>query len=369
MTYKDHNRTPLILKFVFFLNLILGVALICAYLSTHFSPNTIPYLYYFGLAYPILLVLTIGFILLWLVFKRKFIWFNIIVLGLGWNHLNDFYALNINQKAISANAFKIVTYNVKIFSLYDLEHREEKRDAIFTFITEENPDIICFQEFYHQKGETDFKTKDLLTDLLNLPYIQERYTHKMRGDKYFGLTTFSKYPILKQGEIAFENDPNNYCIYSDIIKDEDTIRIFNAHIGSIRFKNNDYAFFEDETLDNLQQKNKDGKRILGRLKLAYEKRAQQIEKIADEIKKSPYPIILCGDLNDTPVSYCYHQLEKLLKDAFIESGSGIGTTYIGKIPSNRIDYIFHSDNISATQFKVHDLDFSDHKPVSCIINL
>lgn len=86
-----------------------------------------------------------------------------------------------------------------------------------------------------------------------------------------------------------------------------------------------------------------------------------------EVKASPYPVIFCGDINDTPVSYCYRQISNCLTDAFLESSNGVGNTYIGKIPSNRIDYIFHSKNLQSTEFLTHDIEFSDHKPISTYI--
>ena len=365
MTSKQSHKTPFLLKLIFFLNILLGCAMLGAYLGTHISPNTVPYLYFLGLGYPILLGLTIAFILFWFIFKKKYVWFNIVIILIGWNHLTDFYALSFQKVAVNSRSIKVMSYNVKIFNLYDLDNRVEKRDKIFKFLSQENADVICFQEFYHQEGKSDFETRTLLLNQLKTPYYQERYTHKMRGEKYFGVATFSKYPIYRQGEIAFANDKNNFCIYSDIIKNKDTVRVFNVHAGSIRFQNDDYAFFENET-NNINQ---DGQRILGRLKSAYEKRALQIEQVRAAISESPYPVVLCGDINDTPVSYAYRQLKKVLTDGFVASGSGVGTTYIGKVPSNRIDYIFHSKRLMSTQFTTYDLDYSDHKPISCIINL
>ena len=87
----------------------------------------------------------------------------------------------------------------------------------------------------------------------------------------------------------------------------------------------------------------------------------------NEVKKSPYKTILCGDFNDTPVSYCYNRIENELIDAFIESSSGIGSTYIGKFPFNRIDYIFYSNKLQSKEFKTHNIKYSDHKPISCYI--
>ena len=160
------------------------------------------------------------------------------------------------------------------------------------------------------------------------------------------------------------NDQNNSCIYSDIVTPLDTIRVFNAHIGSIRFKEEDYALF-DQSGDGDTKKSVG--RVLRLLKRAYVKRSKQVDRIAEAIKASPYPVILCGDLNDTPVSYCYAVLNELLEDAFVNSGWGIGRTYVGVVPSNRIDYIFYSKEYVSSSFNVHDLNVSDHKPISSYI--
>jgi endonuclease/exonuclease/phosphatase family metal-dependent hydrolase len=203
--------------------------------------------------------------------------------------------------------------------------------------------------------------------LLDMDYYHERYTHEMTGKKYFGVATFSKYPIVNKGEVPFSNDKNNFCIYSDIVIEQDTLRVFNAHIGSIRFQQEDYELFDENASEDADEE--DEKRIIRRLKVAFEKRALQAETIAAEIEQSPYPVVLCGDLNDTPVSYCYRQFSRLLDDAFVESGNGIGSTYIGLMPSNRIDYIFHSASILSSHFTTHNVAFSDHQPVSCEIDL
>ena len=93
------------------------------------------------------------------------------------------------------------------------------------------------------------------------------------------------------------------------------------------------------------------------------------EKVAEAIDNSPFPVIFCVDLNDTPVSYAYRQFRSILDDAFVESSNGIGQTYIGKVPSNRIDYIFYNETFRSANFTTHQVNFSDHKPVSCEFDL
>jgi endonuclease/exonuclease/phosphatase family metal-dependent hydrolase len=83
------------------------------------------------------------------------------------------------------------------------------------------------------------------------------------------------------------------------------------------------------------------------------------------ILKSPYPVIVCGDFNDSPVSYTYQKISANLKDAFLESGTGLGSTYSGRFPSYRIDYILHNPQLSCYQYANPKMGLSDHQPVIC----
>ena len=91
----------------------------------------------------------------------------------------------------------------------------------------------------------------------------------------------------------------------------------------------------------------------------------QVDDVSQHINNSPYPVIVCGDFNDTPVSYTYHQLSKNLNDAFVESGKGINYTYSGILPVFRIDYILYDDFFKSHDYNVNKIKISDHYPVSC----
>ncbi len=364
MKARKNNPLSLWLKLVVGLNVVHSLLMIGAYLATHISPNSIPHLAFLGLGYPILLLVSLLFMIFWLFVRKKLMLISLITVLIGFNHLRHFYAITLWQTEL-ANPIKIMSFNVHVFDLYSPETREQNRDEIFDFLKTEANDVICFQEFFHQAGNAKFQTKELMIPAIDMPYYHERYTHELSNSRYFGVATFSKYPIINKGEIAFENDPNNYCIYSDIARDTDTIRVFNGHLGSIRLANDDYEFFgEDGGTRRYLNDDTGRQQILSRLKNAFQKRAIQAEKVAAEIEQSPYPVVFCGDINDTPVSYSYSCFINLLHDSFVESGNGIGQTYIGKVPSNRIDYIFHSEEFESANFTTHDVNLSDHKPVS-----
>ena len=148
---------------------------------------------------------------------------------------------------------------------------------------------------------------------------------------------------------------------------EDTVRVYNVHLQSIRMKREDYQFAEDiskiKNINKSEEINKNTLRILHRLKYAFIKRAPQAEMLEENIRECRHPLIVCGDFNDTPASYTYHVITSKLIDAFTEMGVGMGKTYQGVFPSYRIDYLLHSQDIKTLNFRTLKVAFSDHYPI------
>ena len=136
----------------------------------------------------------------------------------------------------------------------------------------------------------------------------------------------------------------------------------------MRSRKEDYTFLNDLGSDRAGvDEYKGSRKIVGRLKRAFIKRAEQVDSVARSMSQAPYPVIVCGDFNDTPVSYAYNTLSKKLTDTFLESGTGWGKTYIGVFPSYRIDYILHSKYFQSYEFTTHKEKLSDHYAISCKI--
>jgi endonuclease/exonuclease/phosphatase family metal-dependent hydrolase len=265
----------------------------------------------------------------------------------------------------------VLSYNVRLFDLYDWATSEkyENRDSIFSYLKTEQPDVVCFQEFYHQDNSTNFVTRDAIIRFLDIKDYHERYSHKFVGRQNFGVAMLSKYPMISKGDVAFEDeehDDDNYCIYADIVKGNDTFRIYNVHLQSIKFKRDDYAIFNQNAIQSDIEKSQ-VRMMIDKLRIAFPKRASQAQRVMEHVETSPYPVIVCGDFNDTPLSYTYNQFNKSLTDAFRNCSSGIGPTYIGRVPAGRIDYIFHSKSLNSMDFKIQEGEYSDHRAVSCRI--
>ena len=370
------KKTSFILKFIFTINIAFLISILLSITAPYISPDKFWPIAFFGLSYPVFFLINLFFLVFWIIFKRKYAIWVLLVLVLGTNH---FFKIVQSNKKVSENelqeAFKVISFNVKNFDIYNYkkhwQHNFTNRNKVLRLLEEEQPDLLCFQEYVHDKSGA-FKTTDTLKKFLKAKYKHIVYTTNSRNINYFGIATYSSYPIIDTGRIEFKTISGNICIYSDIKINEDTVRVYNVHFESIRLKSEDYIFAEkvkkDLNNDSLELR-KNSERILARLKRAFVIRAPQARMVAEHIKKCPYPIIVCSDFNDPPVSYSYNVIASLLKDAFVERGNRIGQTYAGIFPSFRIDYIMYSKSFSSSNFETITEAMSDHYPVKCYIKL
>ncbi len=369
-------------KFVLLLNLLFVVLLIASCFTPYVNPNSSTYPALLGLLYPVWLVLNLAFVVYWSVLRKWHFAISMFTIIFGILPLSRFVQVTLWQpKLEETKTFKVMSFNVRVFDLYNWSSNIETKNKIISFINDQQPDVICFQEYY--RGERiHFSVNDTLKDLLGLEYIQEHITVvrsqlKSRGDGkgHFGSAIFSRFPIVNHEEHAFENDKSNHFSFVDIVKGSDTIRVFNAHIGSMRLQNADYKLIggNDNKKWSFEKQAKED--LLARLTIAFIKRAAQTKTLLTYIDNSPYPVVLCTDLNDTPNSYAYNKLVKNLQDAFVKTGNGIGSTYVGDnffnriLPVNRIDYILYDDSFESANFVTHQEKLSDHNAISCDLQL
>lgn len=347
------------------------VGLLLSYLAPYIHPATIPSLPFFGLTYPIFLALTLIWLVLWSVFRSKWAIYCLVVLLIGGKlHFRNFSMLSTAPEFKQENGLKVLSYNVRLFDLFNPSFNDAlaSRNQIFDFIRSQEPDVLCLQEFYRQDKPTNFEVMDSLNLIMKTRDYHERSAHKRRTRENYGIAMFSKHPMIARGDVMFETQgvqDFNYCIFADIVKGLDTFRIYNVHLQSIRLHTDPHI--EGEEVQTYGSK-KGAIAVYRKLRSAFEKRADQARRVVEHLKTSPYPVIVCGDFNDTPMSYTYNQFQLALLDAFSGSGKGLGTTYVGRLPAGRIDYLFYSPLLNASQFQIQKQTRSDHRAISCVFH-
>lgn len=348
-------------------NHIVVIALLISYMAPHISPETFWLISFFGLFYPVLLIINLLFIIYWSIQIKRRALYSFIVILAGFSSLHSYIQFTFNNSPDgSKKIIKVMSYNVKVFDLYDWNKNIDTRNKIFELIQNEDPEIACFQEYYH-RDSSKFANTDSLLKHSKFNYYHIEYTSNIKPKQHFGIATFTNYPIVNKGKIDFGYKSNNICIYTDIVIAKDTFRIYNMHLQSIAFSKDDYKYVEDLQKDVETEDVEHSKNILKRLKRAFIKRGKQADLIQASIASSPYPAIVCGDFNDTPASYTRNTIAKNLTDSFVESGNGFGRSYIGVFPSFRIDYILHSKEFKSYNFRTIKEELSDHYPVVCYL--
>lgn len=347
---------------VWWANLVAVVVLLVTYLSPHVSPQTFWPLVLLAFSYKYQLFVHAFFLGYWLVFRRKRMLLSGLALIIGWGHLTDHVQLMGHDEppAVAVGEpVKLLSWNVRLFDLYNWKDHPRTRDRIFEVLHREDAGILCLQEFFTSARTTIFPTRDAI--MKEFPYQEHLGWSIAVRKEHFGVATFSKHPIVRRGRVEFGRRTGNVCIWTDIAIGHDTVRVYNAHLASYHFGKEDYRFIDslevERDTDSLKL---GGGRILQRLHQGSVRRAQEAGAIAAHMSTSPHPVVFCGDINDVPMSYAYHELRGERLDAFVESGSGLGGTYIGKLPELRIDHILHDAAIAGWGFHTLPDELSDH---------
>lgn len=259
-----------------------------------------------------------------------------------------------------------MTWNVAQFNVMDDKEHPTVKKQMFDIINEYEPDIACFQEMVAEDSTVKMHGHiDEFLDKLHFKNYFYSYNSKedFWGYAHFGIIIFSKYPIINKQTVSwFPRDYNSIFQYVDIVKEGDTIRVFNIHLQSLRFSRANLKYIDKPSVED-KDAIKESKNIIVKFKTGFLKRQIQADRIKAEIDKSPYPVIVCGDFNDVPNSYAYHTIGANLQNAFVEKGGGLGRTFSGISPVLRIDNIFVDEKIDVQQFQLIKKKLSDHFPV------
>ena len=346
------------------LNIITAVLYLLSCLAPYIKPGNSWVIAVLGLAFPFLLAALVGFIFLWLILKLRRALYSIIVLLAGYKSIGVFWAFNAASSFSyqkKPGNIRIGSWNVARFLEWKRNNNEKSQTRLKMLeeIKKQNPDILCLEEFFHSPVDSIFYNN--ISEIRAMGYSYYYFSYDPDGDyQFIGSAIFSKYPMLDTGLVRyFRPSMTEALVHADIKVHNDTIRVYATHLQSVQFRQQDYEAIDeiktakDSLIDN-------SKTVLAKLRKAMSLRSSQADVARQVMDDSPYPTIFCGDLNDTPNSYCYFTIRGDMQDAFLEKGFGIGRTFSSVSPTLRIDYIFADNNFRVHQFTRVVKYLSDH---------
>ncbi len=326
------------------------------------------------------LLANVFFIVIWLFSQRK--WRALLSLAaiiLCWKITVPIFGFNFfgnNNIAVnSKGSLKIMTWNVHMFDLGEWTKDKTSKAKILKFIKEENPDILCMQEFYWDQSTT-LEPYTSVIQQLGYPFVEFSKEHVLKKNFITsqaakndviitGHAVFSKYPLRNPQRYALTEKGYNMLSVEAII---DSARIFTVnvvHLTSVGLGRNELNYIEDVKSKGVDaQDESKSKFLLRKIRDASSVRAGLANKIDSLKRRMDYPQIICGDFNDVPGSYVYSTVKGRLSDAFVGKGLGLGRTYQHIFPTLRIDYVLYdSDHLKVEGYKSPYIGLSDHFPV------
>ncbi|MES2372012.1 MAG: endonuclease/exonuclease/phosphatase family protein [Bacteroidota bacterium] len=337
------------------INVIISVLFLIACLSPYMNPARWWLIGFTGLIVPYLLLVLIFFVFFWLIVKPRYVWIVLLTLALGWQQISVVFAWHPGAgftKKRTESALRIVDWNVQSFNGLSKNASNTAADLARTIIKQE-PDVICLQEFNTAANADNIA---LFKEQYWYHYFSKDY-RRANGTYQSGCIIFSKFPIIDSGRMPYPVAES--LIYADIVKGADTIRVYTTHLQSFKFQKADYNDLE-KIKDQDEETIAASKSIMRKMKLAFQRRGIQAKMVRNEIDKSPYPSIICGDFNDVPNSYAYFHIKGERQDVFLKKGFGVGRTFIALAPTLRIDYILPTKQFTVKQFDMVDENQSDH---------
>lgn len=324
---------------------------------------------FIGLILPVLLLMNLAVAIYWIIRWRCWVFIPIIAIVGNWTFLSRILqfplfdsaakprmSMIIEKRNQAGNNLEITvaTYNVDSFNQ---EHTGYSCKQIAEYMKSLGVDIFCFQEFGINK---EFGVDSLYVALSEWPY--HYIPSSPERESLLQLALFSRYPIKDQQLITYP-ESNNCSLWCDIDCNGHTVRLFNNHLQTTDVSSNKHKLEKELKANNSARVEFAAITLTDGLHNNFKKRAAQANKINQLITASPYPTLVCGDLNSLPSSYTYRTVKGNLNDGFQTCGHGYMYTFRYFKHMLRIDYIFHSQEFEGMDYFSPDINYSDHNPV------
>ncbi len=329
-------------------------------------PSVFPYGFVLALGFPFLFVLhLIATIAVFFTARKRLGILLLVLTFVGFHNIKSTIAFNPDTEFSETKApthLRVLNWNVGYWHTLNPNHslKAIERQKMVELVAAYKPDILCLQEHAQSKKAGRINIVEALKSLgyAYVFYAKEEDRHK----SYDGTVIFSKLPFVRTASVetglGFRKEP---LLWVDVLLQGKPVRVATVHFLS-------FALFSGKTMEGSQAalfKNayKGKGAIVRKLATIGQLHEQQADTIRHYLDQSPFPVILCGDFNQTPTFYTLQQLKGNYTDAFLSKSWGIGKTFKSPSPFLRIDYCFVDKKLRIVQNKVHKLPVSDHLPV------
>lgn len=330
--------------------IILMIVTSISFLALYVPPQTTVIFQWIGVSLPFLLLCNLLLLVVG-IFKRS--WYSIcplIAILSNFHYFQQIVQYNRQDVADSAQ-IRFATYNVHGFKMV---YNISSMDQIAEYLSSNKINTICLQEV-----PADCSIADLKRAFSTMPYVIT--TGGVAGANQ--LAILSKYPLDSVKTVSFHERPN-CALFADLTINHEKVRIGNCHLQTTNWNQVKGVFISPQYTD------RNWYDALELMSSNFKLRGGQVDSLRYLMDDSPYPLLISGDFNNTPISYSYHKIKGDLKDAFRESGNGYGFTYRYFRKLFRIDFVFYSGaKFQSTNYRTGDITYSDHLPVLVDISM
>ena len=351
------------IKMVAGANMALVLIMLAVGFSDRLNPADHPVLSCVGMTFPILLLINLCFLFFWLTFKWRKVWIPILGYVATYIPISTYMPLNMQFTDPDEDAIKLISYNVCTYG--GNNKYEDGFATVCQYLHDEQPDIVCLQEDVDTWRRYAFKE-------FQKTFAYNDTVHFNPGPTINGVGIHTKFPIIRKERINYRSEANGSVAWY-LQVGNDTLLVINNHFEGTHLSTEDRHNYQNIIKGNIkgQEAKHESKKLLITLAESSARRAPQIDAVCQYVEEhKQYPIILCGDFNDNPISYSRHKVSTVLKDCFTTTGKGLGWSYNQKGFYFRIDHIFCSNDIQPYNCKIDNkIDASDHYPIVCWLKI
>ena len=328
------------------------------------NPVEHPLLSCMGMTFPIFLIANLLFIFFWLTFKWRKLWIPIVGYIIVYGPLTLYMPLHLAQEEPKEGTIKIISYNV---CTYGGNYKYEQGfETVYDYLKLQDADIVCLQE------DVDTWRRYVMQRYKKIYEYNDTVIFNPQDASINGVGIHTRFPIIKKERILYDSHANGSVAYY-LKVNKDTIIVINNHLEGTHLSNEERDRYKQIIAGKMEKDTAKAETIylfekLGKYAAKRAPEAEAVHAYVEAHKK--YPIIVCGDFNDNPISYSHRTIAKGLTDCYEATGKGIGLSYNQKGFFFRIDHLFCSSHFQPCYCKIDDkMDASDHYPLICWLKL